>query len=96
MGSWNFYESIKLLFYPFAKGRLWFYQTCTEFGYYQSSDSKQQAFGNMFPIKYVMKIIETKVNIDIIFHKIIVSNYSIDIGSSNVLTYSEKNFHHHI
>eukprot|EP00697_Spironema_sp_BW2_P004423 gnl/Spiro4/16026_TR8617_c0_g1_i1.p1 gnl/Spiro4/16026_TR8617_c0_g1~~gnl/Spiro4/16026_TR8617_c0_g1_i1.p1 ORF type:complete len:582 (+),score=119.29 gnl/Spiro4/16026_TR8617_c0_g1_i1:62-1747(+) len=29
--------------------RQWFYQTCTEFGYFQSSDSTAQPFGNMFP-----------------------------------------------
>ncbi|EDV20342.1 uncharacterized protein TRIADDRAFT_63413 [Trichoplax adhaerens] len=39
-------------FQPGIAGRLWFYQTCTEFGYYQTSDSKKQSFGNMFPIKY--------------------------------------------
>ena len=26
-------------------GRQWFYQTCTEFGYYQTSDLKEQPFG---------------------------------------------------
>ena len=32
--------------------RQWFYQTCTEFGYYQTSDSDNQPFGNMFPLKF--------------------------------------------
>lgn len=30
-------------------GRQWFYQTCTEFGYFQSSDSPAQIFGDGFP-----------------------------------------------
>jgi len=29
-------------------GRQWFYQTCIEFGYFQTSDSPDQPFGNMF------------------------------------------------
>lgn len=33
-------------------GRQWMYQTCTEFGFYQSSDSAKQPFGNHFPLKY--------------------------------------------
>lgn len=33
-------------------GRAWTYQTCTEFGFYQSSDSADQPFGNEFPIEF--------------------------------------------
>ncbi|GAM18064.1 hypothetical protein SAMD00019534_012390 [Acytostelium subglobosum LB1] len=33
-------------------GRMWFYQTCTEFGYYQTSDSSNQPFGDLFPIQF--------------------------------------------
>ncbi|KAK3872567.1 hypothetical protein Pcinc_022357 [Petrolisthes cinctipes] len=33
-------------------GRAWMYQTCTEFGYYQSSDSSNQPFGNEFPLEF--------------------------------------------
>ncbi|EFA84445.1 hypothetical protein PPL_02477 [Heterostelium album PN500] len=36
-------------------GKMWFYQTCTEFGYYQSSDSTKQPFGNLIPIEYLTK-----------------------------------------
>ncbi|KAK3781561.1 hypothetical protein RRG08_054900 [Elysia crispata] len=32
--------------------RQWVYQTCTEFGYYQSSDSESQPFGHEFPIQF--------------------------------------------
>ena len=30
------------------------YQTCTEFGFYQTSDSDKQPFGKLFPLKYVL------------------------------------------
>ncbi len=33
-------------------GRQWTYQTCTEFGYYQSSDSSNQPFGSGFPLSF--------------------------------------------
>ncbi|XP_063986366.1 putative serine protease K12H4.7 [Diachasmimorpha longicaudata] len=32
--------------------RQWTYQTCTEYGYYQTSNSSQSIFGTMFPIDY--------------------------------------------
>jgi len=38
---------------PAAKGgRQWTYQTCTEFGWYQSSESKKLNFGNIIPAKF--------------------------------------------
>lgn len=33
-------------------GRSWIYQTCTEFGFYQSSDSENQPFGDEFPLEF--------------------------------------------
>lgn len=36
-------------------GRQWTYQTCTEFGYFQSSDSKGQPFGKAFPIDFFIQ-----------------------------------------
>ncbi|KAF2071072.1 hypothetical protein CYY_007609 [Polysphondylium violaceum] len=38
-------------------GRMWFYQTCTNFGYYQTSDgpSDLQPFGDMFGLPYQVK-----------------------------------------
>lgn len=33
-------------------GRQWTYQTCTEFGWYQSSDLQLQPFGHMFPVNF--------------------------------------------
>ena len=38
----------------FSPGRQWMYQTCTEFGFYQTSDSANQPFGKLFPLKYVV------------------------------------------
>jgi hypothetical protein len=32
-------------------GRQWFWQTCNEFGYYQSTDSPNQPFGKTFPVE---------------------------------------------
>lgn len=36
-------------------GRQWTYQTCTEFGFYQTSDSSKQPFGNLFPLNVSIK-----------------------------------------
>ena len=35
--------------------RQWFYQTCTEFGYYQTTDSDNQPFGDMFPLSFYIQ-----------------------------------------
>ncbi len=37
-------------------GRQWTYQTCVEFGFFQSSDDPQQPFGNNFPVAYEKQI----------------------------------------
>lgn len=36
-------------------GRQWTYQTCTEFGYFQSSDHKPQLFGSQFPAEFFVQ-----------------------------------------
>lgn len=33
-------------------GRQWMYQTCNEFGFYQTTDSARQPFGTMFPLTF--------------------------------------------
>lgn len=43
-----------LSFFPFL-GRLWTYQTCTEFGFFQSSDYPSQPFGNYFPSDFFVQ-----------------------------------------
>ena len=45
---------LNVIFCSFFLGRQWFYQTCTEFGYYQSSDLKDQPFGSQFPIEFLV------------------------------------------
>lgn len=42
--SWNSSQSVG--------GRQWMWQTCTEFGFYQSTDSQFQPFGQTFPIDF--------------------------------------------
>ncbi|XP_076286949.1 putative serine protease K12H4.7 isoform X2 [Lasioglossum baleicum] len=32
--------------------RQWFYQTCTEYGYYQTTNSKKSIFGTLFPLSF--------------------------------------------
>ncbi|XP_050293745.1 putative serine protease K12H4.7 [Anthonomus grandis grandis] len=36
-------------------GRQWTFQTCNEFGFYQTSDKKPQIFGNKFPLEFSIK-----------------------------------------
>ncbi|CAG2119239.1 unnamed protein product [Medioppia subpectinata] len=38
-----------------AGGRQWTYQTCVEFGFFQSSDLKSQPFGPYFPVEFFIK-----------------------------------------
>lgn len=38
-----------------AGGRQWTYQTCTEFGWYQSSDQPGHVYGDAFPLDYWVK-----------------------------------------
>ncbi|XP_033638180.1 thymus-specific serine protease-like [Asterias rubens] len=37
-------------------GRQWVYQTCTEFGFFQTSDGKDQPFGQHFPLSYSLQM----------------------------------------
>ncbi len=37
-------------------GRQWTYQTCVEFGFFQSTDSTNQPFGQTVPVEYVFQI----------------------------------------
>lgn len=41
-----------------ASGRAWIWQTCTEFGYFQSTDSTAQPFspGNLLPVQYYIDL----------------------------------------
>ena len=67
-GSWPVKDDYCYWFCP--SGRQWTYQTCTEFGYYQTSDSKGQPFGFKFPLEFFIKqcqdIYNPKFNADLI------------------------------
>lgn len=36
-------------------GRQWTYQTCTEFGFYQTSENSSAIFGDRFPVEFFVK-----------------------------------------
>lgn len=36
-------------------GRQWTYQTCTEFGFYQTSENTNAVFGDRFPVEFFVK-----------------------------------------
>ena len=37
-------------------GRQWTYQTCSEFGWYQTSDQPKHPYGSRFPLKDSIKV----------------------------------------
>jgi len=39
------------LYLSLHAGRQWYYQTCTEFGFYQTTDTNKQPFGTHFPLR---------------------------------------------
>ena len=41
-------------------GRQWTYQTCVEFGFFQSSNDSRQPFGNNFPASYGNDIVNSQ------------------------------------
>lgn len=45
-----------ILFFFFFTVRQWYYQTCTEYGYYQTTDSTRSIFGSLFPLPYFTNI----------------------------------------
>ncbi|KAL6061256.1 Thymus-specific serine protease [Balamuthia mandrillaris] len=54
--------------------RPWVYQTCTEFGYFQTTDSDAQPFGNLVPLSYSIELCEDAFGI---------SNFTPDINGTN-------------
>lgn len=36
--------------------RPWYYQTCSEFGWYQTTDSEKQPFGTNSPVEFYLKL----------------------------------------
>ncbi|XP_054258619.1 putative serine protease K12H4.7 [Macrosteles quadrilineatus] len=52
----NYLKEIKNTTWGATKGaRQWTYQTCTEFGYFQSSESKTALFGEDFPVDFFIQ-----------------------------------------
>ena len=47
----------------FVTGRQWIYQTCTEFGYYQTSDSGDQVFGDLISLASFTEVCRLAYNV---------------------------------
>ena len=45
--------------------RQWTYQTCTEFGYFQTTDSTNQPFRNLIPLDYFTKLCSLVFNVSV-------------------------------
>jgi len=72
--------------------RPWFYQTCTEFGWYQSSNQPNYPFGTSFPVDFFVKmcsdVFGPKFNLDLLQRGIDLTNMeygSLNISVSNVV-----------
>merc|ERR1719483_1904450 len=72
--------------------RPWFYQTCTEFGWYQSSSQKGHPFGKAFPVDFFVKmcsdVFGPKFNFDLLKRGIDITNTeygSLNISVTNVV-----------
>jgi len=52
--SWNMQDILDYFKYD-SDTRAWFYQTCNEFGFYQSSDIGYNAFGSAFPVNFFLR-----------------------------------------
>lgn len=67
-------------------GRQWTYQTCTEFGYFQSSDLEDQPFGNHFSVDFFIKqckdIYGDTFNLDLL--KTAIKRTNIFYGGRNI------------
>uniref|UniRef100_A0A6P7GZ69 Serine protease K12H4.7 n=1 Tax=Diabrotica virgifera virgifera TaxID=50390 RepID=A0A6P7GZ69_DIAVI len=73
-------------------GRQWTYQTCTEFGYYQTSSYKPHIFGTRFPLSFSIQqcqdIFGSSYNETFLNHAIERTNVlygGLDIEVSNVV-----------
>ncbi|KAI3383561.1 hypothetical protein SNEBB_005366 [Seison nebaliae] len=62
-----------------SNGRQWIYQTCAEFGWYQSSTSTQQPFGHRFPIDFW-----TKQCYDVYGEKFMKDNIQSNVNNTNI------------
>jgi hypothetical protein len=51
---WDFLDTIDYFKFD-GDSRAWFWQTCNEFGFYQSSDIGRAAFGSAVPVNYYLR-----------------------------------------
>ena len=72
-GVYFLYKSsviLNLNLFSVGTGRQWTYQTCVEFGFFQSSDLKSQPFGPYFPVEFFIDqcsdIFGSKYNLDLL------------------------------
>jgi pimeloyl-ACP methyl ester carboxylesterase len=49
---------------PNDSARQWVYQTCVEFGYFQTTDNANQPFGNLVPAQYYIQMCKDAFDID--------------------------------
>ncbi|MFH4977503.1 hypothetical protein AB6A40_004212 [Gnathostoma spinigerum] len=52
----NSYQSLLEYYKEPSPARFWLYQTCTEFGYYLSTDLGRNVFGTTYPISFDLKL----------------------------------------
>lgn len=61
----EWYKEVDVDAYPVITGsRQWLYQTCSEFGWYQTSGSKYQPFGSLFPVDLYYRFCEDIFGLD--------------------------------
>ncbi|XP_059055220.1 putative serine protease K12H4.7 isoform X1 [Achroia grisella] len=51
----NMINELRKVSWGSDEARQWTYQTCTEFGFYQTSSGEVEVFGNLFPINFFIK-----------------------------------------
>lgn len=75
-------------FFFYSLARQWTYQTCTEFGFYQTSEQTTSLFGDTFPLNFFVKqctdIYGTRFNSDLLTNAIKRTN--INYGALNPAT----------
>jgi len=69
---------------PPNDGKSWTYQTCTEFGYFQTTDSEHQPFGNQVPLSFYTQLCDDVFGIDPNSIGASINQTNIDYGGSNI------------
>lgn len=74
-------------------GRQWEYQTCTQYGFYQTTASEGQPFGNVIPIDFFIKSCQDIFNVDLQVLNEGVDRTNILYGGKNVFATKVINVH---